>query len=286
MNISDKLVEHQRLRSFIKCAGGKTQLLPQILPLLPEEFGNYHEPFVGGGALYWALANSGKLEGKIARLSDLNQRLITTYQQVQENPKAILSILRGLKNDALLYYQIRTMFNAGQLSDATSAAYYIYLNKTCYNGMYRVNQNDHFNVPFGKYSNPNFCDEQNIISCSRVLNSVKTEIECCPFQNVVNYARAGDFVFFDSPYLPINETSNFTFYTKEGFSYADQIYLHNVALDLYYGKVKVMLCNSDHPKIRELYKQHFKIYTVKCKRSVNSNAGKRGEVDELVITNY
>jgi DNA adenine methylase len=280
------LTENQFVRPFLKYAGGKSSILHEILPRTPQVFHNYHEPFVGGGAVYWALAKNGELKDKIARLSDTNLRLITLYQQLQENHKAIISILGNLTNDAMLYYQIRTLFNKGELEPATLAAYFIYLNKTCYNGMYRVNQQNHFNVPFGKYSNPNFCDESNIITCARILNSVKTEIECLPFQSVLNYAKKDDFVYFDSPYLPLSDTSNFTSYTKEGFTLADHNYLCSVAIELSYRKVKVMLSNSDHPHIHELYKDHFKITQVNCKRSVNSNGEKRGEISELIITNY
>jgi len=268
---------------FLKWAGGKSQLLPQYDKFFPQTFNNYLEPFLGGGAVFFHLYSTGKITpDKKVILIDSNEELMNTYKVVQNQVELLITHLKSGKyvNEESTYYKIREW---APTNPVERAARTIYLNKTCYNGLYRVNKKGKFNVPFGRYKNPLICDEKNLKAVNRALKGVKLIIG--DFSNCLKYAGPGDFIYFDPPYQPISSTSNFTSYTKDSFNLEDQKRLADVFRELDKRKCKVMLSNSDTPFIRELYKQ-FRIEVVKAKRYINSNPAGRGEVRELVILNY
>jgi DNA adenine methylase len=262
-------------RPFLKWAGGKTALLPEILPRLPKKIGTYYEPFVGGGAVFFALA-AERFERAV--LGDANENLIETYFSIKEDLGMVIPLLKlhARKHSEEYFYKVRA--NPGQYI----AARMIYLNKTCFNGLYRVNKKGEFNVPFGKYTNPTICDEENLRAVSAVL--YKVEFFPGDFEVTVQDAEKGDAVYFDPPYAPLSETANFTTYTAGGFGFDHQIRLRDVAKRLITRGVHVLLSNSDTPLVRDLYKKGFKIEEVQAPRRVNSKGGKRGNVGELLIS--
>jgi len=265
---------------FVKWAGGKSRLLSAFDRLLPPGFdpsrGRYFEPFVGGGALFFHLAPAR------AVLSDSNPELVNCYQVVRDRVEELIALLREHKNDRQHFYKVRSLSPAG-LSAAERAARLIFLNKTCFNGLYRVNSRGEFNVPFGRYDNPRICDGENLRAVSARLRDV--EILCLPFEQTVRRAKAGDFVYLDPPYQPVSATANFTGYTATAFGDKDQERLAAVFSQLSKRGCLVMLSNSDSPVIRELYKD-FRIAEVKASRAINCKAERRGRVSELVIMNY
>ncbi|MBI3590544.1 MAG: Dam family site-specific DNA-(adenine-N6)-methyltransferase [Candidatus Melainabacteria bacterium] len=262
---------------FVKWAGGKRSLLSEIKLLFPEQFNCYYESFVGGGAVYFAF------EDKIKRaiLSDNNFDLTVTYKIIKEEP---LSLVRKLKEYASKhsekhYYSIR---EKKPTVDIDIAARFLYLNKTCYNGLYRVNKSGKFNVPIGKYKNPNIVQKENILACHEALK--KAKILHKDFKKIKPKKR--DFIYLDPPYNPVDETS-FVSYTKEKFTEKDQIQLAELIKKLDSQGVYVMLSNSKTKLIERLYpKKHFKHHIVRAPRFVNSKGDKRGAVEELLITNY
>lgn len=272
----------QRLscRPFLKWAGGKTQLLPHLMHRVPNSFGRYLEPFLGGGALFFSL------QPKLGMLSDCNQELINCYQVVQGDVDALVEELKGYRYDKDMYYAVRELdrkADFGKLSRVKRAARLIYLNKTCFNGLYRVNSKGQFNVPFGAYTDPTILDAENLRACSRALRG--TIIQSGDFEQALEIAEKGDFVYFDPPYAPSSETADFTAYSKEGFDDAAQEMLLLVCLQLNQRGVKWMVSNSNTPLIQELYRG-FKIEPVGASRAINSKATKRGTVTELLIRNY
>jgi DNA adenine methylase len=267
-------------KPFVKWAGGKRQLLSQLLNCSPLRFDNYHEPFLGGGALFFRLSALGKI--KHAFLNDNNRALINAYKTIKEEPQALITELkRGkYKNDKAAFYDIRKE----QPADLVKAtARLIYLNRTAFNGLYRVNSKGQFNVPFGKYKNPNILDEQNILQVSKALR--KTELTNTDFEIASNSAKRGDFIYFDPPYHPLSRTSNFTGYTKENFTERDQERLARKFRDLDGKDCHVMLSNSYSPLILDLYKG-FNIQPVDATRMINCKAEGRGKIKEVIITNY
>jgi DNA adenine methylase len=265
---------------FLKWAGGKTALLHEILPRLPKKIGTYYEPFVGGGAVFFALAFfNGRF--KRAVIGDTNRELMQTYEAVAVNVEGVIKRLKEHVYDEKRYYAVRAQC-WGELQPLAQAARFIYLNRTCFNGLYRVNRQGKFNVPFGHYTNPTICDEENLRAVSHVLRDVST-FTSLDFQNTVLTAERGDAVYFDPPYVPVSETANFTAYSAGGFGPEDQKRLHKVATDLAVRGVHVLLSNSDTPLVRKLYKG-FKIERVEAPRRVNSKASKRGNVGELLIS--
>lgn len=273
------LVKDPDPRPFLKWVGGKTQLLDQLQPLLPKTFRRYFEPFVGGAALFFDLRAKERLENEIV-LSDVNDELINCYAVIQNNVEALIEELRKHRYESDYYYRVREQKRAG-LSEVASAARTIFLNKTGYNGLYRVNRSGQFNVPFGKFTNPAICDAENLRACARALRDVT--LTHGDYSSVLEHAKKGDFVYFDPPYDPVTTTANFASYTADGFSPDDQRALADTARSLVAKGCKVMLSNSDTPFIRSIYKG-FRVERVKCPRAINSNAAKRGDVDELIIT--
>ncbi len=266
-------------RPFLKWAGGKSRLIQQYIPYFPQSYKNYYEPFLGGGAVFFYLQPSAAI------LTDINAELINTYCCVRDHVEELISILKEhkIRHDKDYYYSVRN--NSGG-TDIEKAARIIYLNKTCFNGLYRVNSQGKFNVPLGRYENPNICHE-NLLRVASVALS-HAEIQQANFAEVLNHATSSDdFVFFDPPYHPISETSYFTAYSQNCFSKKDQELLRDTCAELASRGVKVMVCNSGSEFIRKIYTEiNFETYKIKAARSINSNIKNRGMIDELLITSF
>lgn len=266
-------------RPFLKWAGGKSRLIQQYIPFFPKDYNNYYEPFLGGGAVFFYL------QPIAAVLTDINSELITTYRCVRDNVEELICLLKEhqIKHNRDYYYHIRA--NSGG-SDLEKAARLIYLNKTCFNGLYRVNSQGQFNVPLGRYENPNICPENLLRAASAALST--SQIKQADFTDVLNQATSSeDFVFCDPPYHPISNTSYFTGYNGNSFGEKEQELLRDTCAELASRGVKVMICNSDCALIRNLYKQiDFNIYPIAASRSINSNIKRRGIIYELLITSY
>ncbi len=263
-------------RPFLKWVGGKSQLLTHLLGMIPKDFRTYHEPFVGGGALYFELAPSKAI------LSDLNRELIDCYTAVQGNVEKVITALKRHRYDKEYYYEIRGQ-DPFKLSPVKRAARMIYLNRTGFNGLYRVNSKGEFNVPFGRYKDPLICDESNLRACSEQLRRV--ELKRSSFEKVLKHARERDLVYFDPPYIPLSDTAYFTAYEKSGFGMSNQERLAEVFDELAERGVYVILSNSDVPWMRSRYRAH-SIHSVKALRNINSKGDKRGRVGELIVTSF
>lgn len=269
-------------RPFLKWAGGKTQLADALLERKPVCFSTYHEPFVGSGALFFRLYRENRIRRAI--LSDINAELIDTYLAIRDHVTEVISILSEFPHSKEFYYEIRGK-DPWKLSLPERAARMIYLNKTGYNGLYRVNRQGQFNVPFGRYKSPKYLDRDNLLAVSQALQNV--EILCAPFDTVIDRAEPGDWVYFDPPYVPVSQTANFTSYYASGFELQDHERLRDVCVTLSKNNVYVMVSNSDTPTVRSLYRsQYFFIDEVLASRAINCNGAKRGKITELVITNY
>lgn len=298
-------------RPFLKWAGGKKQLLDKFNDLYPNELKqkkikNYYEPFLGSGAVFFNVVQLYDVES--AFLYDINDDLILTYKVIQNNLDDLLYILKNYDKKykemnalqrANFYYEVRQKYNSGKCDFSYSAfsnkqferaAQFILLNKTCFNGLYRVNSKGDFNSPAGVYENPTICDEINLRAVNKVLQIA--EIKKADFKQIIVDLKDKSFVYFDPPYRPISKTSNFKAYSKEGFSDREQIDLANVFKIIDKKESKVMLSNSD-PKnhnphdtfFDDIYKG-YNIYRIPAKRFINSDAKKRGSINEIVVTNY
>ncbi len=268
---------------FLKWAGGKYRLAPQIGALLtpkrlPSSLGHrYFEPFLGGGAVFFAAADRFKQ----AVLSDVNAELINAYNVVRDFPDDLVQQLGLLKFDKDIFYELRAK-KPEDFSPVRRAARTIYLNKSCFNGLFRLNKEGRFNTPFGKFKTPpKILDEENLRACSQVLRQ-GTTILCQDFSETVQDAGTGDVVYFDPPYVPLNTTSNFTSYTSSGFDLADQQRLAVCFRELIKRGVRVVLSNSDTPLVRDLY-EGFAVHEIRARRNINSKGDRRGEVNELLI---
>lgn len=262
---------------FLKWAGGKARLIEQFLPYLPETFGNYYEPFIGGGAMYF------HMQPEKAVISDVNERLIASYIAIRDELPALTERLEvhAAKHNRDYYYRARERFNhARNLSDLDRAGLMIYLNKTCFNGLYRENRRGHFNVPMGSYVNPTVFREQNLQAVSAQLQ--KTDIRVASFEHVLQHAKAGDLVYFDPPYVPLSATSSFTSYVGAGFDLAMQQRLAEVFTELAHRGCYVYLSNSDSEVVRELYRG-WRMETIRAGRAINARAAGRGAVNELLV---
>ena len=274
----------EKLQPFTKWTGGKRKLLPKLKELLPVDYNNYYEPFIGGGALFF------ELSPKNATINDFNEELINCYIQIKNNPKELIEILREHKerNSKEYYLEIRgldRLDSFSMLSDIERSARIMYMLRVNFNGLYRVNSKNQFNVPYGNYSNPKIVDEELINSISDYLNSNEIKIMSGDFEDSLNTVREGDFVYFDPPYIPLNETSSFTSYTHEGFSYEDQVRLRDTVKKLTEKGVKVMVSNSSSDLTIELYRE-FNIHYVDVTRTNGGKSSSRGVVKEVIITNY
>jgi DNA adenine methylase len=262
---------------ILKWAGGKGQLLPELLRRVPAKFGTYHEPFVGGGALYFALWSLGRVRRAV--LSDVNADLIGTYEAVRDDVEAVIAALRAHRNEASYFYEVRALDPAA-LTPAERAARVIYLNKTCFNGLYRVNSRGLFNVPFGDNPGATICDGEGLRAASRALGDA--DLRCESFDTVAARAKRGDFVYFDPPYQPLSKTAYFTAYARDGFGEAEQRRLAEVFGRLGRRGVHVLLSNSDAPFTRRLYAS-FRHDVVDARRAINSKGTRRGKIAELIV---
>jgi DNA adenine methylase len=270
-------------RPFLKWVGGKGQLLPELMKRvnMVGDFGRYHEPFLGGGALFFELYRAGRLKRQ-AYLSDNNPRLIETYVGVRDHVEEVIELLHRLarRHSEDHYYRVRAKVPKTLVE---RAARIIYLNKTCYNGLYRENNKGEFNTPFGRYKTPMICDEPNLREVSMALK--KSRIEARHFETVVDMAKPGDLVYFDPPYHPISSTSSFQGYDRGGFGEDSQRLLAHVCSELDKKGVRVLLSNSMTDFVCALYKD-FKLDAVQANRAVNSRADRRGKVDEALVRNF
>jgi DNA adenine methylase len=277
-------------KPFIKIPGGKRRLASKIIENFPQNFGTYYEPFLGGAAIFWELYKQNSF-GK-AVLSDTNPELILTYTEIKANPETVLATLKvhDLEHKKRLgeskelakeyYYKIRSLEMDENFTGAAKAARMIYLNKTCFNGLYRVNKQGKFNVPFGSYKNPKIYDSENLLAVQEALK--KATILNHDFEDILNGVQPTDCVYLDPPYYPLSKTSAFTNYTKEGFSLEDQVRLSETMCRLQKKDIFVLQSNSDTPEIRELYNWAY-IKEVKVRRNINSKGNKRGPINELFI---
>lgn len=277
------MAKNKLVAPVLKWVGGKRQLLPDINSLLPKSIKSYCEPFVGGGALLF------DLQPKKAIVNDINSDLILVYKVIKDNVDELILLLEKYPNEEEFYYKLRnvdrTQDKYASLSDVEKAARVLYLNKTCYNGLYRVNNAGEFNSPFGKYKNPNIVNAPVLRAVSSYFNA--SDITFCSddFSVVLNNIAKGTFVYLDPPYDPVSDTSSFTGYSRGGFSRGQQIQLRECCDVLDERGIKFMLSNSATDFIKEQY-ANYHIKTVQAKRAINSVADKRGDVDEVIITNY
>lgn len=264
---------------FLKWAGSKHFLAEEILRRLPAKIGTYYEPFLGGGAVFFALAADGRFERAV--IGDANEELMSLYAMIRKSPSNLMTFLgAGFGQDEKSYYDIRAR-DPNTLTPLARAARTLYLNKVDFNGLYRVNKKGVFNVPWGRQEGRRIFEEENILACSVSLR--KTTLAFLDFEKTVAPAKRGDAVYLDSPYIPVSTTANFTTYTAGGFGLADQTRLRDVAKALDARGVHVLLSNADTPLVRELYRG-FKIERVEAPRRVNSKGAKRGNVGELLIS--
>lgn len=266
---------------ILKWVGGKRQLLDQIMPLIPKNCSTYVEPFLGGGAVFF------ELQPKKAIINDFNEELVNVYLSVRDSCEDLISLLEihEAKHSEAYYYQIRSLdrdSDYSRLPPVEKAARILYLNKTCYNGLYRVNAAGQFNTPFGRYKNPSIYDAAAIRAMSKYLQRKSISIRQGDYRLALKGLRKGAFVYLDPPYLPISSSSSFTGYTEGGFSYDQQVELKKECDKLRKKGIAFLQSNSDCKEIRELYRG-YEIRTVRAKRSINSNADKRGEINEVLI---
>ncbi|MDV3278030.1 MAG: DNA adenine methylase [Nitrososphaerales archaeon] len=276
---------------FLKWAGGKSQLIQSFETRFPKAFGTYYEPFLGGGAVFFHLVRTNRITR--ARLSDSNADLVDCYLTIKDDLGGLSSILRDFQRRVKSheeFYSARKRFNeirrhASIKNRTERSALLIYLNRTCYNGLYRVNAKGEFNVPFGKYKNPRVYDEKNLVAVNRVLNMPSISVLHRDYHSMADEPKRGDFVYFDPPYFPISKTANFTSYTAVDFTWDDQRALSRLFNILAGRGCNVMLSNS--PRVRELYEGYdYRIEVVKAGRAISSIGTKRGPVDELLVRNY
>lgn len=273
-----------KLQPFTKWTGGKRQLFPEIKSRMPKVYNNYFEPFVGGGALFFELAP------QIAFINDFNTELINCYQQIKDNPIQLIKLLKEhQENNSKDYYlELRSVDRddrINQMSLIERAARIMYMLRVNFNGLYRVNSKNQFNVPYGKYKNPKILDKNLILAISDYLNKNNVTILSGDFEDAIEQVQKGDFVYFDPPYVPLSQTSAFTSYTNEGFSYNDQIRLRNTFERLSKKGAYVMLSNSSSPLVEELY-QDFYIHKVEATRTNGAKSSSRGKIKEIIVTNY
>lgn len=271
------------VRPVLKWVGGKRQLLPALSPLLPAGITAYYEPFLGGGAMLF------HLQPQTAYVNDINADLMRVYAVIRDDVDALIEALQSYRNDADFFYAVREWDrdkrSYARMSDVQKAARVLYLNKTCYNGLYRVNNAGEFNAPFGNYKRPNIVNASGLRAVSAYFRRADTRFSAVDYAEALADAGPGAFVYLDPPYDPVSDTSNFTGYARGGFSRAEQIRLRECCDDLTRRGVRFMLSNSATAFIREQYRAYH-ITTVRARRAVNSVASRRGDVEEVVVRNY
>ena len=274
------------LKPFTKWVGGKRQLLPELIELLPSSFGGYYEPFIGGGALFFELAP------KQAVINDNNKELVLAYQVIKTDVELLIDELKKHRdnNSKEYYLDLRSADRDGriyQMTDVERAGRILYMLRVNFNGLYRVNSKNQFNVPYGRYKNPKIVDEDNLRNISEYLNDNDIAILNGDFETATQNAKQGDLVYFDPPYVPLSPTESFTGYTADGFGYDEQVRLRDLFVELTERGVYVILSNSSADLVYDLYKPFAKtIFEVGATRMINSNAKKRGKVNELLIANF
>lgn len=274
-------------KPFVKWAGGKRQLIPTLNQNLPDSFGTYFEPFLGGGALLFHMLT--ERNGQKCSISDLNSDLVLSYITIRDRIDGLITSLknheRNYQKDSKSYYYSVRKSNPRSAIEKTSRL--LFLNRTCFNGLYRVNSKGKFNVPLGKYTNPNIVNEENLRAVSSILQASKVSIKCRDFEAVLSDAKKGDLVYFDPPYQPVSTTANFTSYTNKNFSFDDLNRLAELCNNLDAKGCKVLLSNSDSDDVSELFsKKSWKVSKIQANRSINSDSKKRTGHFELLIKNY
>jgi len=273
-------------KPFVKWAGGKRQLMPILERHLPDRFGTYFEPFLGGGAvLFHMLSKSPDTRCKV---SDLNSDLVLAYITIRDRVDDLIASLQShaknyKKNPDSYYYKVRQLEPKEQIEKVSRL---LFLNRTCFNGLYRVNSKGKFNVPLGRYSNPNIVNEDNLFAVSSVLQSRKIQFSCRDFASVLGDAKRGDFVYFDPPYQPVSNTANFTSYTNKDFAYEDLQKLVDVSERLADKGCMVLHSNSNSEDVRGLFSKDWKVVEIPANRAINSDSAKRTGHTELLIKNY
>lgn len=271
------------IKPILKWVGGKRQLLPVLAPLVPAKYTMYCEPFLGGGALFFSR------QPRKARLNDVNAEIINVYETVRDDVEAVVADLKKHKNNPEYYYAVRNLDRDGakyaKLSRARRASRILYLNKTCYNGLYRVNRAGEYNVPFGRYANPDIVNAGTLRAVSAYLREAGIVFSSTDYAETLAALPKGAFVYLDPPYLPVSETANFTAYAKGGFGPDEQVRLKECCDRLDRRGIRFMLSNSAAGFIRELYGA-YRVDVVLARRAVNSAATKRGAVEEVVVRNY
>lgn len=300
--ISTKTFDRPSVRPFVKWAGGKRQLLSQLRRFVPDSFKAYYEPFLGSGALFFDLWTRGLLDGRPAHLTDSNIDLIGCYAAIRNDVEAVIASLelheRAHREDpSAHYYRVRDeLFNPAREAQSSAArcspelaAMFIYLNRTGFNGLFRLNSRGAFNVPAGRYVKPTICDGSNLRAVAAALSSSAIDIRQARYESVLERARPGDLIYFDPPYAPLSTTARFTAYTADGFSDVDQRRLQEVACELVGRGCHVVISNSTAPMVGELYRdtrrRGLRAHKVAAKRAINSDARRRGVVMEYIISN-
>lgn len=276
-------MKNKLVAPVVKWVGGKRQLLSEIEPLFPKRYTTYCEPFVGGGAVLFSK------QPRHAIVNDLNKDLITTYLVMRDDVRTLIELLKQYENTADYFYKVRDLDRDkeqySQLSSVEKAARLLYLNKTCYNGLFRVNSSGEFNSPFGNYKNPNIVNEPVLLAVNKYFCNNDIAFYSEDFASTLKRIKRGAFVYLDPPYDPVSDTSSFTGYNKGGFDRKEQIRLKNCCDELSANGIKFMLSNSSTDFIKELY-NNYNITTVNANRAINSNGQKRGKVEEVIIRNY
>ena len=273
------------IQPFLKWAGGKRQLIPTIKEFLPAKYNRYYEPFVGAGAVLFAI------QPQNAVINDTNRELINCYQVIRDDPETLLALCQQHKeqNSKDYYYSLRTLDRSNsftELSTQERAARIIYLNKTCFNGLFRVNNSDQFNVPYGNYANPTIVNSNTIRAINAYLNQYQIKIIEGDFEQALATADQGSFVYLDPPYQPISNTSSFTNYSKNGFGETEQVRLRDLCDRLSDRGCQILISNSNADLIKKLYdNSRYEIIEVKANRAINAVASKRGHISELLIHN-
>jgi DNA adenine methylase len=269
-------------KPIVKWAGGKSRLLHELLGRLPTEIKTYAEPFAGGAALFFALAADSSRTFQRAVLADQNDELVACYRAVRDDVEGVIRALGAYRYDKDLFYATRDRDTHG-MSDAERGARLLFLNHTCFNGLWRVNAAGRFNVPFGRYSNPRILDEQGLRAASGLLR--RAAIEKCDFAQVTRELSQGDFVYLDPPYVPLSKTAAFTAYASRGFGGEDHARLATQLRELRARGVLAMLSNADTPETRGLYRD-FAVHVVRAPRAINSDVKKRGDTRELIVVSW
>jgi len=269
---------------ILKRRGGKRKLLKYIIPKIPREMNNYFEPFAGGGAVFLCF------QPQNAYINDLNEELINVYLTIKNHPQELLKCLKlhKLSHNKEYYYKTRSLdrgLNYKELSSIEKAARIIYLNHTCYNGLYRVNKKGYFNTPIGRYKNPKILNEDNILNANKYFNNKNVIFSCGDYKDILKKAEKGDFVYFDPPYDPVSVSASFTMYTSNGFSRKDQTELKELCDELTKKGVKFLLSNSETVFIKDLYK-NYNIELIPVRRLIGSNNEGRKIINEVLISNY